>query len=583
MSRSFIRLSSGAAILAASLLAPLTVGAQEGPVRVEVRGIDGELRANVLAVLSLARSAEGGPLAETRVRRLHDRATREIELALQPFGRYQPRVESTLEFTGGRWLGIYAIDPGPAVRLHRADIGILGPGEADPFFQQALQRLPLVPGEPLSHARYEALKLSLGGVAAERGYLDAVFDTAVIRVDRENLQADIVLHLNTGPRFQFGTVTFLQDVLDPGLLQRMVPFRAGSPWDGAQLLALQNALTEGPYFTSVEIVPRRELAEDLRVPLDVQMIPDRPQRYLLGAGYGTDTGPRATLESEFRRLNRSGHRAEGQARASLVERRISGRYSLPLRARGSLLSFSAGFVDSNPSTSDTETFLIGASFSHLLWGWKQDLSLTYQRASYEVGVDSGLSNLFILGTALSRIRADDRIYPSWGRSILFRIQGGHEGLLSDTRFLQVGAEGKIVKSLSPRVRILARGEIGALLSESFGALPATFRYFAGGDRSVRGHQYQSLGPLDPEGDVAGGARLLVSSLEVDFRVLDQWGFAAFFDVGNALDSFSDSLEQGAGLGIRWRSPVGPIRLDGAFALSRAGSPFRIHLNIGPEL
>ncbi|MFC1575620.1 autotransporter assembly complex family protein, partial [Gemmatimonadota bacterium] len=180
-------------------------------------------------------------------------------------------------------------------------------------------------------------------------------------------------------------------------------------------------------------------------------------------------------------------------------------------------------------------------------------------------------------------RADDRVFPTRGHSLSFRVRGSHDALLSDTRFLQVGAEGKLVRSLGPRVRILARGEVGALLSQEFGVLPAQFRYFAGGDRSVRGHRYQALGPLDEEGNVSGGNRILVASVESDYRFRERWGLAAFLDVGNALMGLSGALEKSAGLGVRWRSPIGPVRLDGAFVLNRSGLPFRIHLNIGPEL
>jgi translocation and assembly module TamA len=570
-------------VVGTTTFAPCALAAQDGPVRVEVRGVDGELRRNVLAVLSLARGSGSGRMEEARVRNLHGRAQREIELALQPFGRYQPRVDGTLQYDGRRWIATYTVEPGPPVLLTRADIRVSGPGEDDPYFQAILQQLPLALGEPLSHARYEAIKLGLEGVAAERGYLDAVFERAEIGVDRENLSAEIVLHFSTGPRFQFGTVTFVQEVLDPEVLRRMVPFRPGAPFEAQQLLALQNALTAGPYFAGVEIVPRRELAEGLLVPLEVHLVPHRPQRYLVGGGYGTDTGPRGTLEVEFRRLNRMGHRAEGQVRASLIERRISTRYLLPVGGRGGLLSFSAGFEDSNPSTSDTETFLVGTTLSRILGGWKQDLSLTMQRASYEVGIDSGISTLLVLGVGLSRVRTDDRIFPTWGSLVSLRARGSHDGLLSDTRFLQLGAEGKVVRSLGSRVRVLGRGEIGFLSSPGFRDLPASFRYFAGGDRSIRGYGYQSLGPQDQEGNVIGGIRKLVLSLETDFRFLDRWGVAAFVDGGNALTSFSDGWKKGAGIGLRWRSPIGLIRIDGAFALGGHSSPFRVHFNIGPEL
>ncbi len=576
-------LALGRAVLFA-LLVPIGVNAQEGPVRVEIVGVEGELRRNVLATLTLSTSAARAVMTEPRVRQLHARAPREIALALQAFGRYQAQVDATLRFDNGRWVARYAIDAGSPVQVSRVDVRIEGDGEADPAMQRALQRSPLQVGEPLHHGRYAATKAALEGVAAERGYLDASFDSSVIRVDREARTAEILLHFQTGPRFVFGTVTFLQEVLDPEILQQLVPFQTGEPFDAAQLLTLRNALADGPYFTSVEIVPRRDRAEGLVVPVEVHLSPQPARRYLVGFGYGTDTGPRGTTNVEIRRLNQSGHRAEAEARVSLIERRVSGRYFLPLRGlRASLLTISTGFVDASPTTSDTETFFVGVNLGGTLGGWRSDLSLTLQRAAFEVGVDSGVSTLLVLGTGLSRVRADDRIFPTRGSLLGLRVRGGHEALLSDTRFLQVTLEGKLVRSLGAGTRLLARGDVGAVFSPDFRGLPGSLRHFTGGDRSLRGYAYQSLGPSDEVGNVIGGQRLLVGSLELDRRVFDRWGVAVFLDAGNALSSFTDELEAGAGVGVRWRSPMGPIRLDGAFAVSRAGAPFRLHLVIGPEL
>ncbi len=102
---------------------------------------------------------------------------------------------------------------------------------------------------------------------------------------------------------------------------------------------------------------------------------------------------------------------------------------------------------------------------------------------------------------------------------------------------------------------------------------------------MRGFGYRSLGPADANGSVIGGELLTVLSLEVDRQLLQGWGVAAFYDVGDAVNGLSLSLEQGIGLGLRWRSPVGYVRVDGAFAVSRSGPPFpfRLHFNVGPEL
>ena len=126
--------------------------------------------------------------------------------------------------------------------------------------------------------------------------------------------------------------------------------------------------------------------------------------------------------------------------------------------------------------------------------------------------------------------------------------------------------------------------MGRTFSPDFRDLPATLRFFTGGDQTVRGFRYLELGPRDAAGESIGGRALIAGSLEVDYRFLERWAVAAFHDAGNALDSFSSlSLERGIGGGLRWLSPIGLIRLDAAFAVSRPGSPLRIHFIIGPDL
>jgi len=556
----------------------------EAPLRLELLGVQDDMRRNVTAALSLSRSADGTRLSEAQVTALVARVSREVAVALEPFGHYEPTAISSFRYDGRRWIATVEVDPGTPVRLATVDVGIVGPAAGDPLFAAAVERFRLEPGEVLSHPRYEALKAALFGSASERGHLDAGFDTAVVRVDRAAHTADVVLHFDPGPRFRFGPVTFIQNVLDSELLDSYVPFRPGDPFDAALLLRLQLSLLDGPWFTAAEIVPQREQADGLEVPIHVFLTPHPAQRFAVGGGYGTDTGPRATFSTELRRLNRAGHRAEAELRASWLERRASTQYALPVRGgRSGLLTLSAAYVDLNPATSDTETFLLGASLGRVLSGWRQDVSLTWQRASFEVGTQSGVSTLLVLGTGLSRVRADDRVEPTRGGLVRIRARGSVDGILSDQSVLDLGLEGKLVRTVLPDTRLIGRAEVGHLRVDDFARLPATFRYFAGGDRSVRGFGYQSLGPLDGDGNVVGGPALAVTSLEVDRRVYGGWRVAAFVDHGNALAARGDPLATGVGAGIRWRSPIGMIRLDTAWGVSAPGSPFRLHLNLGPEL
>jgi translocation and assembly module TamA len=180
-----------------------------------------------------------------------------------------------------------------------------------------------------------------------------------------------------------------------------------------------------------------------------------------------------------------------------------------------------------------------------------------------------------------------RLVPPRPRSahrLSFTVSGTDEILGSDTAFLQLESEGKLILPLWTTARLILRGEAGWTIKDEFDDLPLSVRYFAGGDNSVRGYDYKTLGPTDAEGSVTGGADILVGSVELDQRVFGNWSVAAFVDMGNAFDSFQDmSLKTGVGAGIRWYSPLGPIRFDVGVPLSDAPDSFRIHITLGPDL
>jgi translocation and assembly module TamA len=568
-----------------------------GRVKVEVEGegenlvevvLGGELSNNNEARVSIEQ-ARKDELTPARLRQLHSRAPEEIERALEPFGYYRPRVRSELVQQGTDWTARYRVDPGPRMKLEAVDVEVRGPGADDPGFVERVRGFPLAPGEALSHSAYEAGKDALVGYAAGNGYLDAAFETSEIRVDLDRYTASIDLELDTGPRYLFGPARFHQTALEPSLLRGYVTFEPGEPLDVDELAQLQDALSDSPYFQRVEVVPRQEEAEGLRVPIDVDLVAAARQKWDLGVGYGTDTGPRATVGLELRRINRRGHRGEGEVTVSEIENSFTTRYLVPgAYPRTDVVTYTLGYSRLEPDTSVSETALAGAGLTRSRGRWREAFGLTFQRADFEVGVDSGISELLIPEASWSRVEADDRIYPLTGRRYQFKVRAADASLGSDSSFVQATAEAKLVRSLGGGVRLIGRAGVGELWTSDFRDLPPAIRFFAGGDQSVRGYGYQELGELDVEGHVIGGETLATASLEADALFLDfgrfgRWGAAAFYDVGGAAESLGDRLEQGAGVGLRWLSPIGLVRADVAWAVSEPGAPLRFHLMIGPDL
>ncbi|MEA2600474.1 MAG: translocation and assembly module TamA [Acidobacteriota bacterium] len=552
-------------------------------VKVEVEGVPRRLAQNIHSALSLEQ-ADKDDLTEERIRRLHADAPAEIGEALQPFGYYRPQVRSELRQEKDRWIAHYEVDAGPPIKVASFDLKITGAGADDPRFQQIASSFPLRQGEVLYHPDWERGKKELEDLAAEEGYLDAAFQANEVRVSLERYQADAVLHYDTGPRYRFGEVHFHQDVLNPDLLKGYVRFKRGDPLDVNKVLRLQNALSDSPYWGRVEVVTRQDQAQGLEVPVEVNLTPSKPMRFSGGLGYGTDTGPRATGAWELRRINARGHRALAEITASGIERSFKGSYFIPgAYPRTDVLSFNAAYERQDTSSVLSDSGLLGATLTQSRRGWREAFSLNFQRESFTVGLDKGTSNLLVPGASLERVRADDRIYTTNGYRALLALQGASP--LSDNSFVQGSIEGKLIHTLGERHRLITRAQVGYTETSDFRALPPRFRFFAGGDRSVRGFSYQSLGRKDEAGNVIGGEVLAVGSLEYELRFLEKWGAAVFYDTGNASQSFAGlgSLARGAGVGLRWRSPIGPIRADVAWALSEPGTPIRFHLNIGPDL
>lgn len=558
-------------------------------VRVELVGLTGQLRDNALAVLAIAGAADRGRLPTAEIRRLHGRAPQEIRLSLQPFGYYRAAIRSQLT-EDGTWVARFEVDPGPALRLARVTARVVGAGESDPEFAAALSNFPLAAGDTLRHDKYEAGKRALAQVAGERGYLDAAFDTAVILVDTAAYSAEIVVRFNTGPRYRFGPVTFQQEILDPRLFQGYVKFSTGEAFEASKLFQLQSDLSSTPYFSRVDVRPQREQADSLQVPIEIKLTPRRPRRYEVGLGYGTDTGIRGTLEAEFRRINRRGHTGTARVEVSQIEKSISAQYRFPpAYPRTATWALGAGFGDFSPTWSNSVRAVGSVSRSTDFLGGREALSLSFENENYTIAGEDGESTLLIPSLDWSRVRADNMILTRHGGRIRLSFRGSLDAVLSTASFFQARATAKIVRSLAPRTRFLSRAQLGYTFTRQFGQLPPSIRFVTGGDQTVRGYAFESLGPRNENGGIVGGDLLIVGSIELDQLVYKKFGLAAFFDIGNALDAVTDSrLVKGVGAGLRWASPVGPIRLDGAYALSPfaltdPNSRFRIHFTMGPDL
>lgn len=552
---------------------------------IEISGVEKPLKDNILLYLSIEQQKEQPLMNEGRLRRLHNKAPQEISQALQPFGYYRPVIEKKISKTSAdHWLLSYSIDPGPALHVAHFDFTISGEMGNDEMFQELINNRSLQEGSDFSHVEYEDLKSSLAKIASERGYFDARFIEHRVEINLDAYEVRIFLNFDSGIRYHFGEVLIEQNIIDTELLQRYIPFEQGTPYTIDQLIELQQALNDSYYFQSVEVSPGKSQTGSNEIPITVKLTPRKRHRFLFGVGYGTDTGARASFRWEMPRVNKHGHRFDTDAKVSEIGYSLVAHYRVPiLNPRTDQLIYSTGIVHETTDTSDTTLRTIGASLKRKHGNWRETVSLNYQDEDFIIANDSGDSILLIPSASWSRTWGDNFIIATDGLRLDIGVSGASKQLISDADFAQLQGGIKSIHALNQRNRFILRGQTGGTNTEEFHKLPTTIRFFAGGAQSVRGYAYRSLGPVNEDGEVIGGKYLLVGSAEFEHSFGNKWSVAAFYDVGNAINSIDDDLAKGAGFGFRWKSPVGPVRVDLASALSLEGNPWRIHINIGPDL
>lgn len=566
--------------------APAAPLAAERRVVLEVNGLEDELRDNVRHHLSLfGVESSGGRVSRRGLKRFLRPARDEAQAALQAFGYYSPVINHTVSVEDEAFRVVFEVQPGTVSRFRTVDVTLHGEGADEPALLALMQKQALQPGEPVLHERYAALKSALQKRAYDLGYLDSAFLENTLRVFPDEYAADVVLKLETGQRYYFGDITLDQDILDPDYMRRFIRQSPGDPFLSDELLALQQALSASGYFSHVSLDVAPEAADGQVVPVRVQTAPRKAARYGASIGYGTDTGARVGLSTEFRRVNRLGHRFASKVQFSEVSASLASRYTIPVGdVRHESLDFTANAEREKLNDTESEEYRLAGTLNQLRWGGRRRLSLGLVHEDWQFGDGPSTdATLLIPAIEFTLKNADDPFYALRGYSYTVQVRGAAEGVLSDVDFLQATVFGRAVLPLGERSRLLGRFEYGTTVTDAFDNLPPSLRYFAGGAQSVRGYGYKDLSPLDEQGNRIGGKYFAALGVEVDYLISENSGIAAFVDAGDATRDPIDTLKLGAGVGYRYRSPVGMFRVDLAHPFDDPDNNVRVHLSFGADL
>jgi translocation and assembly module TamA len=513
------------------------------------------------------------------------RGEEEIAATLEAWGYYSGSVSNRIEpSAAGGFHVIFDVDPGEPTLVTESQVTVSGDAAEVPAVASALEAFVPKVGERFDHAQYEASKTAIEKALGDAGFLGAKLTTHRVAVHSAKRTAVIELAWNGGPRYQFGRTTFSGGQFTPQLLERFMPWHEGDDYSSQELLDLQKRLVGADYFSTVTVQPHPEKAADLAVPVDVELTPAKRNIYSAALYASTDRGAGVDFSVQRRWLNDKGHK--GQAEFDLAQRlkAVELSYRIPLPGeRQRMLSFAGTYRDEETESSISQTEKVATNVARKWDGYTLVYGLQFLAGDFEIGSEDGNSSLFFFEGALSRAKSDQPAFARRGFSYTLSARFTPSEVLSDTRFVSADLDLKWLRALGTDTRLILRGEVGAMKVDDFDLLPPELRFFAGGDRSIRGFGYEEIGSRNEAGDVIGGDRLIEASVEVERYWRRGFGAAVFVDAGDAFLGEDFSLHVGAGAGIRWKSPVGVLRLDLAYPVkSLDASGWQIHFNIGPD-
>lgn len=569
-------------MLIAAALLPLPALAK---IEIAIPNVSEAIQNNVRAFLSLTRYADRDDVTDEVMSRLQRRIIAETRQALEPLGYYEPEVAYDVQKQGELWKVTVRIEPGRPVRLSDVSVNVNGPGANDSAIRELVEAEEIKPGLRLNHGTYDRVKGNLVRVAKNEGYLDAKLTKHDLMIDRFERRATVTLEADTGERYRFGEIAIAQDVITDEAMRRLLRMKPGDPYTLDTLLRTQYVLDDTQYFSVVDIESGEPDRDTLTVPVTVSAEPSRKHRYAAAAGYGTDTKVRGKFTWDNRRVNDDGHKFKLELLGSSIITDLTGRYAIPVMDIAlEKLEFTGTLRDEELGDTESERAEVGAGLTQVLGRWQRVLEVRLSNETTTEADGTSSENFYVL-PSVTYSTLPSYIVGGRRRPYFFsaELRGSPETLGSDASFIQLRLKGERVFDLSELWHLHLRGETGISRIAATSDLPASQRFFAGGEGSVRGFALNELSPRDDQGRSIGGRNLATGTVEIVRDLPRNFGVAAFYDIGNAFADFSDpQLEYAAGLGVRYSIAVASFGVDVAQALSEPGRSPRLHLYIATQ-
>ncbi len=540
-------------------------------------------KANVKAFLDIYKERDKAIKNQPYARYLAKAGEEQIKQALQPFGYYLADVKMTLDEGTTQWTVNYHIDRGKPVRITKQNLLIKGEGKGNPDFIKWLSNYPLKKGDILDQKKYENFKAKLTDIATTDGFFDADFTKKKLFLSKDYLSADIVLIYDTGKRYQFGKVTLEQDFLDKDVIDRYKTFPEGKAYSSEDIAILQRDLYNSGYVKAVDMIanPNRM---DKTVPVTLKITPKKNKKHTFGIGYGTDSGGRARYDFDWRWVNHRGHQFKSRFFISQNRLNTGAQYKIPggrpVHENYKIFTNFDRVLDDDDKKATM--WNIGGAYQGVNGNLTSEFGLKWQQEDFTIGNDNDDIDLLTPYARFTYRKTDNPIHIKNGIYFDGYMTAAQKGAPSDISLFQAIGKAKAIKTLADVNRVTLTGGIGRTWTEDFHELPVAYRFFTGGDKTIRGYRFESIGDTDSKGKVVGGDKMYYLSAEYEYFFRNNMAVAAFIDAGDTYSSGLAKLKVGAGLGFHYYSLIGPIKIDVAHGFDTPGDDVRLHFSIGPE-
>lgn len=508
----------------------------------------------------------------------------ETERAAAAEGYFSAVVRTSIEAEEDLSVVRITLEPGPRATVAAVELRFRGAvalgGERNDKRMAAVRREWLLPvGEPFRQEDWETAKRGAVGELSRELYANASIVASEARVDPERHTATLRVELESGPPFRFGTAVVSGTRRYPAsIVENLYPIRPGDDYDATRLAVFQRRLIESGYFATAQITVDRDPAKVDAAPVQVAVTEGRAQRIDTGINFSTDTRLGAQLSYSHQDLADSALRLRTLLRIDSKTETAEASVDTPPRPGGVWNTVTARYEATDIENQRTDGGMLGVSYNWGVESTPSQISLSAHRERQEVvGSTTEHNRAVFLGFRQTYRRTDDPLVPR--RGLLGSVQLGASIPGTGTQdFARATAKANFLWPLGRSVDLAARAEGGIVFADTSSGIPTTFLFRTGGDQTVRGYAFQSIGVQ--EGDaIVGGRYLVVGSVEATWWLLGDWGAAAFVDAGDAFDDRNlFDLAVGYGVGARWRSPIGPFRADVAYG--ERTQQWRLHFSVG---